>query len=70
LVASKEVGKNLVNIDSLCNCIDWALAKQNYVVVSGKLDLSKLNFLRSPYTEMGIRTTTPIVAAAAALGRR
>jgi arsenite methyltransferase len=69
LVTSKEMGRDSVNADNWCSCIDGALTKENYIDAIMKAGFTNVEVLdEKPYTEMegngGLRKITSLVVKA------
>jgi SAM-dependent methyltransferase len=69
LVTSKEMGKDSVDADNWCSCIDGALTKENYVDAIREAGFANVEVLdKKPYTEMegndGGRNITSLVVKA------
>ncbi len=69
LVTSKETGKDSVNADNWCSCIDGALTKENYADAIRGAGFANVEVLdEKPYTEMegndGGRKITSLVVKA------
>jgi SAM-dependent methyltransferase len=69
LVTSKEMGKDSVDADNWCSCIDGALTKENYVDAIREAGFANVEVLdEKPYTEMegngGVRKITSLVVKA------
>jgi SAM-dependent methyltransferase len=69
LVTSKEMGKDSVDADNWCSCIDGALTKENYVDAIREAGFANVEVLdEKPYTEMegdgGLRKITSLVVKA------
>jgi len=53
LVTSKEIGKNSVNVENWCSCIDGALTKENYIASIQSAGFTNVEVLdEKPYTEI------------------